>query len=362
MPQQKDKSHSILSEIKVTKVILPTIIGLGVVFYLMFTQLDIQPLDRVENSTKTYFWISMAILMYIIRHLFYAWRLRLLTNNFFSWRKSIELIVIWEFSSCVSPTSVGGSGVALFFLSQEKLNGGKTVALVLYTLVVDTFFFLLTVPIFYVILGSIMIRPGMHTLSDFDGFGITFLIMLLGMAAYGFLFFYGLFINPRMVKRFLLLLSKIPFWKKVKENLRKTALDVVIASGELKHETWRFHTQVFVATAFAWITRFVAINFLILALVTNVQMGFFDHFLLLARGEVMHVITSFSPTPGGSGIAEYLFGGFYSDYVPKGISSLIALVWRLVTYYPYLVLGVIIIPIWIKEILKYKAEKISEDA
>lgn len=65
----------------------------------------------------------------------------------------------------------------------------------------------------------------------------------------------------------------------------------------------------------------------------------------------MYVITAFSPTPGGAGIAEYLFGGFFSDYIPESVGSLVALIWRLITYYPYLILGAIIIPIWIRGII-----------
>lgn len=352
--EKKDHSHSILNEIKVTKVILPTLIGLTVVGYMMYVQLDIEALEKVQNNFSTLFWIGMAVLTYVVRHLFYAWRLRILTDNFFSWRKAIELIVIWEFSSSISPTSVGGSGVALFFLSQEKLNGGKTVALVLYTIVIDTFYFLISIPLFFLIFGSVMIRPDMLSISNLDGYGFTFLLTLLGMAAYGMFFFYGLFINPRIVKRFLLMLSKIPFWKKLKDNLRKTAMDVVVASEELKGKPFSFHASAISATAGAWVTRFLAINFLIMALVVNIDLSFYDQVLLIARGEVMHVITAFSPTPGGSGIAEYLFGGFYSDYIPKEISSIIALVWRLVTYYPYLILGVLVIPVWIKKIIDHR--------
>lgn len=354
MSSDKEHPHSILHEVKVSKVILPTILGVGVVLWLMYTQLEIHQLENIQSNASTLFWITAACLVYVVRHLFYAWRLRLLSGYYFSWWKAIELIVIWEFSSAVSPTSVGGSGVAFFFLSQEKLSGGKTVSLVLYSIVLDTFFFLLSLPLFYLIFGPKVIRPDMAAFADLDGYGWTFLLSLLGMAVYGSLFYYGVFINPRIVKRFLLLLSKIPLWKKMKDNLRKTAMDVVVASSDLKHQSVLFHMQAIVATAGAWITRFVAINFLIMALVNNLSLSWYDQGLLLGRGEVMHVITTFSPTPGGAGIAEYLFGGFYSDYIPAGIASIIALVWRLVTYYPYLLAGAIVIPIWIKKLLEHR--------
>lgn len=60
------------------------------------------------------------------------------------------------------------------------------------------------------------------------------------------------------------------------------------------------------------------------------------------------------PTPGGSGFAEYVFSTYCRDLivVPQamqlGAATLIALLWRGVTYYPYLAIGAIIFPRWSK--------------
>ena len=71
----------------------------------------------------------------------------------------------------------------------------------------------------------------------------------------------------------------------------------------------------------------------------------------------MYAVTAFSPTPGGSGIAEIVFGGFYSDFISKGLSTLAAIFWRLITYYPYLIIGVIIIPNWIRKVINRRRHK-----
>ena len=73
----------------------------------------------------------------------------------------------------------------------------------------------------------------------------------------------------------------------------------------------------------------------------------------------MHVTTAFSPTPGGAGVAEYLFGGYFIDYVSEGIASLVALIWRIITYYTYLIGGAIIIPIWIREVMNRRRQDAS---
>ena len=349
--QTKDEA-SLLDSVKLSRIIIPTLIGLGVVAWMIVTQLDLNELENVSWTLYTLGWLSLALLMYVFRHMFYAIRLWIMTSKAFSIWKSTELIVIWEFASAISPTSVGGSGVALLLLAQEKLSGAKTVSVVLYSMILDTVFFVLSLPILYLIFGAIIIRPGMSGFSDLDGYGVTFYMVLLAMVAYGGLFFYGLFINPNSTKRFLLLLSKVPFLKRFKKGLRKTAMDISIASEELQDQPFSFHLKAFGATAGAWITRFFAINFIILALVSLTPTDWYNQAIMYARGETMHVITAFSPTPGGAGIAEYLFGGFYSDYIPNGIATLVALVWRLITYYPYLILGALIIPNWVRKIIE----------
>ncbi|MDF1697288.1 MAG: lysylphosphatidylglycerol synthase transmembrane domain-containing protein [Saprospiraceae bacterium] len=340
-----------------SRIIPPILIGLAVVVWLMYKQLDMKELSKINWDFHIFFWLFMAVFMYIVRHLFYSWRLRIMTDNEFSWPKSMELIVLWEFASSVSPTSIGGSGVALFMLAQEKLSAAKTVSVVLYSMVIDTIFFVVSLPLLYLILGPIMIRPGMESLSDLDGFGYTFLGVILFMTAYGSVFYYGLFVNPVAIKRLLLFISRFPLLKRFKRDLRKTAMDVVDTSKEMQKKNYLFHTKAMVATLGAWLTRFLAINCIIIALIYSTPIDFYNQLVIMARAETMHVTTSFSPTPGSAGIAEYLFGGYFTDYISEGIASLIALVWRIITYYPYLIGGAIIIPVWIQEVMNRRSRE-----
>ena len=352
-----DEQQKVLDSVSFSKIIIPVIIGLAVVAVLIYKQLDFEELQTISWNTHLLFWILLAVFMYVLRHLFYAWRLRLLSDNQFSWFKSIELIFIWEFSSAVSPTTIGGSAVALFFLAQEKISSAKSATIVLYTIVLDTLFAIISLLIIFFWIGPIMIRPGMQGLSQMDGFGYTFFLFLGLMMAYASVIFYGLFINPKPIRRILIWLSTFKIFKRFRKGLRETAEDIVLSSKDLAGQSTMYHTKAFLATSGAWITRFIAINFIIIALVTTIDFSFRDHVLLLGRGQVMHVITAFSPTPGGAGIAEIIFGGFYSDYISKGLSFLAALFWRIITYYPYLVAGVIVIPNWIRKVVNARRHK-----
>ena len=345
------EEEKILESIQVKKIIAPIIIGIVVVSYIMWRQLDLEEFARITWSMYALFWVGIAFLLLILRHLAYAYRLRILSDKEFSWLKSIELIFIWEFSSAVSPTSVGGSAVALFMLAQEKLTAARTTAIVIYTIVADTLFYLVSFPILIILLGPRMIRPGMTSISDIDGWGITFIAVFVLMLAYGSLFFYGLFIKPTQFQRMARSMSEWRLLRRFSGDLKELGNGIVAASNDLGSKSAGFHTRNFLATVVAWVCRFLILNCLIIALVKSTPLDFWNQLLLFARSKTMFFITAFSPTPGGSGLAEAVFGGFLSDFIPEGIAIVIALLWRIITYYLYLLAGAIILPAWLRKVM-----------
>ena len=341
-----------IGAIKINRIILPIILGLGVVFYLLYAQFDADEFKKIDWNLWTFSWIGLGILFYVIRHLSYSFRLKVLSDGAFSWRKCIELIFIWEFASAVSPTNLGGSAVALVLLAQERIKAAKTVAIVLYSVVLDTSFFIITLPLLYLIMGPSVIRPGLESLNDIDGYGITFLIVFGFMFIYGFVFFYGLFVRPKAISRFLRFLASLRPLKRFRKSLLQTAQDVIITSKELKKKNYIYHLKALISTYIAWFFKFGLIICLVYGVIKGLEISLENTMFLYGRYETMFAITAFSPTPGGSGVAEFLFGGFYSDYVPASLAIVIALMWRLIAYYSYLFMGVIIVPNWIRTVLK----------
>jgi uncharacterized membrane protein YbhN (UPF0104 family) len=354
-----EEQQDVLKSIRVERIILPVLIGIGVVIYLVLKQFNIEEFWKImaDASGSTVFWILISVVILVIRHFAYATRLRVLSEGEFSWRKCIELIFIWEFSAAVSPTSVGGSAVAFFVLAQEKLSAAKTGTIVLYTIVLDTIFFVASLPILLAIFGTEMIRPaGEGGVSFLDGWGYYFIFAYLLMATYGTLFYWGLFHSPRQIKRLLAGVTRIGFLKKYRQKALDLGDDVIVASAELKRKEPIFHLKAFLATVTAWSCRFLLLNALIIAF-TSVPVEFWEQFKLYSRLESMFVIIAFSPTPGGAGFVEILFNGFLTDYMESTTySTMISTIWRILTYYSYLLVGVIVIPNWIRNVLNERAK------
>ncbi len=68
-----------------------------------------------------------------------------------------------------------------------------------------------------------------------------------------------------------------------------------------------------------------------------------------------------SPTPGGSGISEWLFANYYGDLIGTvGIAAVMALIWRLFSYYIYLIIGMALLPAYFGERGRRRAEKAKQ--
>lgn len=359
-----EEEEKVLNSIKMNRIIIPMLIGLVVIGYMLYSKWDHDAFLAINWDSHTLFWIFMAAFMMVIRHMAYAFRLRVLTENFFSWRKAIQLIFIWEFSSAVSPTSVGGSAVALFVLSQEKLGAAKTTALIIYTIVVDTFFFVTAIPFMLIVFGAGIV-PTLEGLKFGEWtFYVTFGIMIV----YGSFFFYGLFFNPRGFKAILKGFSKLWFMKRFRSKADELGDDIILASKEITKRSIAFHIKSYLSTALAWSTRFLVLNCLIIAFADTdlVSLDFWTQSELYAKLQSLFVILLLLPSPGGAGFAEVVFGNFLSQAgynLEETVSFIIALIWRLLSYYPYLIAGAIIIPWWLGERLnerkKAKLERLA---
>jgi len=358
------EEQDMLNSVRVNRIILPMLLGLGVVAYMMWRSFQKEELPELDWNLLTISLLGLTVLLLGLRHMAYALRLRVLTEGEFTWRKCVELIFIWEFSSAITPTSVGGSGVALFVLSQEKLATGKIAAIIFYTIILDTTFFVLGLPILFLLLGTPMIFPEGDTGSSVitNSFFVSYILML----TYGSLFFYGIILRPDRIRNLLGWLTSWKFTKRFRRRAVKMASDMVTTSKEIRSKPFSYHATVFGATAAAWSIRFALVMILMIAFVPAVRegLGWAQQTLLYGRLEAMYVVLALSPTPGGTGIAEAAFGPFLRDFIvdsngkyAAGMAVLIAFIWRLLTYYFYLLAGTIAVPNWIRGVVNERIRR-----
>ena len=340
-----------LRTVSTSRIMIPILIGVAVVGFLFWRQFDPEALGRVSWNARSIFWVGMAIVLLVFRHLSYAFRLYTIADGELRYLKCVELIFIWEFSSAVTPTSVGGSAVALFAMAQENLSAARTAAIVIYTVVLDTFFFVLTLPVLFLFFGFGMIQPGAQQLSDLRVWGDYFLITYTVMLVYGSVFYYGLFRDPRRIKQFLMWMTRLPLLRRYAKGAEKTGNEFIEASKEISQQGRSYHLRAIAGTVGAWSCKFMLMGCLVIAFTQVNPLQLSDQLLVYARFEAMFIIVLLAPTPGGAGFAELAFGQFLSDFIPRSVSLIIAVVWRLLAYYSYLLAGAVILPNWIRGVV-----------
>lgn len=289
--------------------------------------------------------IAGALLMLFIRDLGYVFRIRYMTDKQLSWRQSFEVIMLWEFASSMTPSVVGGSGIAMFIINREGINMGKSTAITFVTAMMDEIFYIIMVPVVFLIIGESSLFPEVHIgettsvhsikVIFFSGY---FFIMLLTV-----IIMVGIFWRPVWFKNTLIWLTSFRFLKRLKRRASRVGDEIITCSQELRGKKWSYWMRSFAATCVSWTARFFTLNLIILAFVRG-----FDHWFVYGRQLIMWVIMLVAPTPGGSGVAEYSLSVFFDYLIPVGIVAVVAIIWRMLTYFPYLFMGVLILPAWLR--------------
>ena len=156
-------------------------------------------------------------------------------------------------------------------------------------------------------------------------------------------------IQPIIYKRLLLTVFSVPIIKHWRRSAAETGDQLIIASKGLKGKNLKYWGFSLAATFVSWTARYSVVNFLIHAFHGNT---YINDLAVYGKQVIMGILILVSPTPGGSGIAEYIFKDFLGEFIPHGLAPSLGLLWRLMSYYPYLFIGAILLPKWIRSHFK----------
>ena len=341
-------AKSTTSNFKTWKIILPTVLGMGVIFYMLWKDLfntesgNLEGLKQISFSWHMMLWFFIALLLMVGRDLGFTIRYRYLTEKFLSWKQCIKVTLLAEFGSAVTPSTVGGSSMAVLFLAKENLSVGKSTTMVFVTLLLDEMFFVVTFPFLLLLLpsGSLFSDVSALEMSIVTLFIIAYIIKVIICLS----LIVGLFFKPQAIKWLLLKIFRFPLLRKWQKAAEKTGNDIILSSSEVKGKSCKYWLPLIAATILSWCSRYLVVNALFMA--------FFpveNHLLVFARQFVMWILMVISITPGGSGLTELIFDKYLSVLIPiAGLAPIIIFIWRFLSYYNYLFIGAFLVPRWIK--------------
>jgi glycosyltransferase 2 family protein len=343
-----EDERSILKRFSLGKILLPVIIGLATTGFLIWTasgKAGDQPLVWTSSTTG---WMLLALFSLFMRDWMYMLRIRHLTDNRLTWWRTFVVIMLWEFASALAPGIIGGGFFfAIWILSREGVDAGKSITVITFTSFLDGIFIATMAPLVYFTVGKEELFTGIEGAPTWIGSSIfaTFWVVYIIIVIYKLFVAYALFVNPLFVKRALVGIFSIKGLRRWRRSMVVTGDQLITAAAGLKQRSWSYWWPALLTTFLSWTARYSIVNCIVHAF--HPGMGFGNDLVMYGKQVIMGIIVLLMPTPGGSGFAEAIFREFLAVYISVGAEKL-AFVWRLMSYYPYIAIGAFILPRWVR--------------
>lgn len=299
---------------------------MGIVIYLTYTPGILEHLKPKRMPG-----LVLAILVTFLKVYFSAAKIRFLADKAISKMAAMRIALTWDFASAITPSTIGGAPVATFAMTREGLKLGKSSAIVLYGVLLDQFWYALAVPILLISGIYFQVIPEEIGLVG----NITMALIYGGLLAYGAVLAYGLLVNPAAMRKIVNVVFRLPFLRKHSEKVSAEAENLEKYSIELRKKPFNFVLKAFFLSTMSWLCRIAIPVIVVLSLLPA------NEILLVLRSLSMNLAFLVIPTPGGSGGVEGLFAIFLGPLIDrKAFIGLAVFVWRIITYYISIGLGI----------------------
>lgn len=274
--------------------------------------------------------IFIAIAVSFLRLWFAAAKIRYLSENQLGWMASFRVMLSWDFTSSVTPSTIGGAPMATYALTKEKFALGQSTAIILYSVLLDQLWFATAVPILVICGFFFEVVP-----NNIGMIGHASMILLYaGLLSYAGLMAYGVLKNPDAIKKVVNFVFKLPFLRRWKGKVSEETDNLIEYAHELRKKPKSFLLKAFFLSTMSWLCRIALPTIVVLSLLPA------DVILSFLRSLAMNLAFLIMPTPGGSGGVEGLFAIFQGPLMErKAFIGLAVFAWRIISYYISVGLG-----------------------
>ena len=293
----------------------------GISAAVIYTTVDI---NTLQNLTRFHPWSLLLALLAVGFGMFFdgsrLMHLVKISNEKITLYQAVQVIFGNYFLALLTPGATGGAVAQVMFLRHAGVPTGKAAVLVIVRTLLSIFFLALCMP--FIFLHDEGIVPGVSnnilmaiTLTAF--LGIVFTVV---GARRGFLDYVVVWIARRLHDK-----KRHQLFGLYRDT--KSAISLLLGAP-------RQMLVVFLESGLNLLCIYAVVPCLLLGLgVTDA-----DWYTVMGRMIFLNMLLYFSPTPGGSGIAEGGFVLLFAATVPAGTVGIVAVCWRLIAeYLPFLI-------------------------
>ncbi len=234
--------------------------------------------------------------------------------------QAVQVVFGNYFLALLTPGATGGAVAQMMFLRYAGIPTGKATVLVFVRTVISILFLILCMP--FIFMHEAHILPGV---SNVKLMLVSFLALLVIL-----LLIWG--ISSNLFGQLIVRLAR-----KVSSARRRSLIHMYRDTRNairLLGQSPKAMLLVFFESGLSLICIYAIVPCLLIGL------GVYDAdwYAVMGRMIFLNMLLYFTPTPGGSGIAEGGFVLLFNETVPKGMVGIVAVCWRLIAeYIPFLI-------------------------
>lgn len=316
------------------KAFWPVLLSLAVLAFIGWLTWEPGALGQFFRVVNLWLILAAAGLL-ALRVFVGGYRLRYASSNHLTYSAAVRGQLIWDFSSSVTPSVIGGAPVAAILISRDDQQPvGEITAIMLFAMLMDQIWFALAV--FILVTASLFVDVYPDALGKI-GAGV-FTTYFVGMMLWATFFAYSTLVRPELLQSLVRRIFKIKWLRRFQHRVEEELESWLERAKIIRSQPPRFYMYGLIFAGLAWTFRYLVL-FLVVSSVHHIP----NAIQFIARTMAMLHLALVLPTPGGSGGIEGMYALFFTEpLIPKGFVAPTLLVWRFMAYYVAIGIGLVI--------------------
>ncbi|MBQ7977986.1 MAG: flippase-like domain-containing protein [Clostridia bacterium] len=324
------------------------LLNLGILAGILIWQFCNEPpmsLPELLQSNLNWWWLIVAVLLFFLINYLDAFRIQLAIKKVTGRNRpylSYKSMAICRYYDSITPLATGGQPFQVFYLNKRGLNASSATSVPLAKYIYAQ----VTYIIFSVI---ILLCSGLIDIQV-DSFVLTLCYIGLALNLLLIVAIFFLSISKKVAPKMMFGIFKMLKWMHIIKDSRmmyrkvmRTVKEYVSTFRMFMTSGWLVFME-FLLSVFMLFAQY-SIAFVVYCVFCDFNINLWYTFLTLQL--ICDIAISFIPIPGGAGTAEYSFNAiFYPYYATVGAGNVFVwaiLLYRIMTYYGYLIQGGVVL-------------------
>ncbi|MEI8200407.1 MAG: lysylphosphatidylglycerol synthase transmembrane domain-containing protein [Eubacteriales bacterium] len=283
-------------------------------------------------------WLFAAVGCIIVYWLLEAYALQLTLKIVYpkqQFRDTLHISMIGQFFNNITPFASGGQPMQAYFLTRRGTALGSSMTALL------TKFIVYQITLTMYCLVTIILRFSFFAGAVHDLIYLVLVGFAVSAGVTSFLIGAAFFKNGmiRAARIIIRVLAKIKIVKHPDTRLASAVTEIEKFNTQFKE--MRSHKTMLIKTSLITVVQLTAMFLIGNVIYVSFGLSGADALTLIAGQAFVCMVSSYVPTPGAMGAAEGSFALFFGLFFPNKMISLAVVLWRLITFYLPIVVGLI---------------------